>query len=88
VRRKKGSWAVIAVACSLLSLAGGALFGYFDSETKYQAALKFNFSDHYSNYEVSPSGIGPQREFEQTILADGRTSHPVQPTGSNKQIKQ
>jgi len=63
MQMKKGSLAVIGVTCFLLSVTSGLLFGYLDSQAKYQAALQFNFADHYAKpagFPNFPNGIGPQ----------------------------
>jgi hypothetical protein len=72
MKTKKDNLVPIALACCLLSTACGVAYAQWDSHTKYEALLRFNFHELYfgdptrdgSGVQVrcrdSSGSIGPQ----------------------------
>ena len=58
---KAGSLVLISIACSGFSIAGGALYGHFSEQRRYERLMQLNFVDHYLKPPpVKPGEIGPQ----------------------------
>jgi hypothetical protein len=82
VKKNAGTFVLISTICAGFSVAGGAVYGYFCPQRKYEQLMQFNYADRYLKPPPVTGELGPQgwwkwqEDYEKVKARERDTSGP------------